>query len=182
MLRSRFAFVLVLFGTAALAAPAEPELRPGTTLPALRGQFLSGRDAELPAAAHGRIALLLLGFSYESRHPVEAWLARFRPRFDADPRVTFFQVPMLGGAARMGRWFIEGGMRRGTPKADHEHVMTVFGTTEAWKQRLGVSDERAAYLLLLDPAGRVVWLHHGPPDEAAFQALTHAVEQLLARP
>ena len=97
----------------------------GEPLPALEGEFLSGRAAALPQAASGRVALLLLGFTYESRFAVEAWAGRFRRDFGGDPRVTFYEIPMIGGIARLGKWFIDGGMRRGTPKTDQENVITV---------------------------------------------------------
>lgn len=47
----------------------------GQPLPPLTGAFLSGRTATLPQAASGRVALLLLGFTYQSRFAVEAWPA-----------------------------------------------------------------------------------------------------------
>ena len=50
----------------------------GDLLPTLRGEFLTGRTAVLPQAAAGRVALLLLGFSYDSRFAVEAWARQFR--------------------------------------------------------------------------------------------------------
>ena len=55
------------------AAPAQESLRVGDRLPLLKGQFLSSGDAELPAASSGKIALVTIGFTYQSRFPVEAW-------------------------------------------------------------------------------------------------------------
>jgi hypothetical protein len=114
---------------AAAEERAAGELAVGEHLPTLRGEYLSGRKATLPGDASGRVALLLVGFSYASRVPVKAWTQRFRADFSDKTQVTFYQVPMLGGAARMGKWFIEGGMRRGTAKADYENVITVYGGT-----------------------------------------------------
>jgi hypothetical protein len=164
---------------------AADELLLGERLPELRGEYLSGRKAVLPDDASGRAALLLVGFSYASRKPVEAWTKRFRAEFNDKTQVTFYQVPMLGGAARMGKWFIEGGMRRGTPKADQENVITVYGGTDAWRQRLGVKagdakTEDSAYLVLLDRKGNVAWRHAGPFEEAAYQALAVQVRKLHA--
>ena len=67
---------------------------------------------------------------------------------------------MIGGMARMGKWFIDSGMRRGTPKADQENVITVYGGTDAWKQRVGFGDPKAAYLILDRPErqGRLAML------------------------
>ena len=169
-----------LIFTATLAAA--PGLAAGDVLPELKGEYLTGRTAVLPGAASGRVALLLLGFSYDSRIAVEAWAKRFRAGFDKNPQVTFYEVPMIGGMARLGKWFIDSGMRKGTPKADHEHVITVYGGVDPWKHRLGAKDEKAAHLILLDKTGRVAWLHAGPFDEAAFQTLSAQVTTLALVP
>ena len=151
----------------------------GDPLPTLRGEFLTGRTALLPQAAGGRVALLLLGFSYDSRFAVEAWAGKFREQFHRDPRVTFYEIPMIGGLAWMGKWFIESGMRRGTPKQDYENVITVYGGAHPWKQRLGFRDPKAAYLILLDASGRVAWRYTGGLDEQAYHALSSEVLRLL---
>lgn len=163
--------------TMTLAANAVVSL--GDRLPDLKGEFLTGRDATLPGAASGRVALLLLGFSYDSRFAVEAWAERFRGDFDKTPQVTFYEIPMIGGMARMGKWFIDGGMRRGTPKSDHENVITVYGGTGPWKQRLGVKDKKFAYLVLIDQKGNIVWRHAGPFEEVQYNALSEQVRKLV---
>jgi hypothetical protein len=123
--------------TILMSASMATVLSPGEPLPALKGEFLSGRQAVLPEAASGRVALLALGFTYESRFAVEAWIGRFRKEFGENQQVLFYEVPMIGGMARLGKWFIDSGMRKGTPKEDHEHVITVYGGTDPWKQRVG---------------------------------------------
>ena len=110
-------WVLALLGLSLTVSAAAPvaELAVGGQLPPLRGEFRSGCTAVLPQAASGRVALLMLGFTYDSRFSVEAWAKRFRQDFGTKPGVTFFEIPMIGGVARMGKWFIDSGMRRGTP-------------------------------------------------------------------
>ncbi len=145
-------------------------------MPDLRGEYLSGRDARLPEDANGRVTLVMMGFTYASRKPVEAWAGRVRPAFAALDRATFYEVPVIGGMARMGKWFIDSGMRRGTPKALHENVITVWGQTDAWKARLGVTNatDEQAWLVLLDREGRVRWLYAGGLSDEAFTALMSA--------
>jgi hypothetical protein len=87
---------------------------------------------------------------------------------------------MIGGVARLGKWFIDSGMRRGTPKTDHGHVITVYGGTGPWKERLGVKNEDLAYLVLLDRSGNVAWRHAGPLEDQPYQALASEVRKLLA--
>jgi hypothetical protein len=154
----------------ATAAPEEDVeiLQVGVRLPVLSGDYLSGRKAVLPDAAKDKVALLALGFTYESRHAVEAWTGRFRKDFGKEAAATFYEIPMIGGAGRLGRWFIDRGMRKGTPKELHENVITVYGGTGPWKRRLNFKDPDAAYLVLLDRTGTVRWLHTGKFDESVF--------------
>lgn len=173
-------YVALLLAMTSLSFGAT-ELVPGEAFPELRSEYLSGRKAVLPKDSSGRVALLLFGFSYQSRFAVEAWTKRFLTDFAKNPEVTFYEIPMIGGMARIGKWFIDSGMRRGTPKSDHENVITVYGGTGEWKQRLGVKDEEAAYLVVLDKMGNIAWLHAGPFDDLQYQALSGRVRSLLSK-
>ena len=154
-------------------------LSPGEPMPVLKGEFLTGRPAVLPDAASGRVALVAVGFTYDARFAVEAWVGRFRKDFGDNQRVTFYEVPMIGGMARLGKWFIDSGMRRGTPKKDQENVITVYGGTDPWKQRLGFHSPNFAYLLLVDQRGVVRWRHSGEFDEKAYADMAAEVAALL---
>lgn len=165
-----------------MASALVSAIQPGESLPPLRGEFLTGREAQLPDAASGRVALLALGFSYNSRFPVEAWIGRFRKDFGGNPQVTFYEIPMIGGMARLGKWFIDSGMRMGTPEKDRENVITVYGGTDSWKQRMGYQSPDAAYLVLLDKRGVVRWRHSGAFDEEAYRDLHAQVSALLREP
>lgn len=168
-----------------VVAPSAQEkatpLRVGDPMPALTGEFLTGRAASLPAAASGKVALVMLGFTYDSRFAVERWGAWFGKTFAGRPGVTYFEAPMLGGAARLGRFFIDRGMRKNTPVSRHENVITVYGNTSTWKARLGVADatEGHAWMILIDQAGVIRWMHHGDYGDAAADELRAAVTALL---
>lgn len=155
------------------AGHAQDALRVGDRLPVLKGQFLSGRDAELPGASSDTIAFVAMGFTYKSRFPVEAWGRWYRATIGSRTDVTFFEVPMIGGLATLGRWFIDRGMRSGTPVELHDHVITVYGGTGDWKRRLSYSPEHEddAYLIVIDKKGVVRWLHHGGFDQGRADEL-----------
>jgi len=168
--------------TILVASALLPPLTAGKPLPQLEGEFLTGREAQLPQAATGRVALLALGFTYNSRFPVEAWVGRFRKDFGSNPHVTFYEIPMIGGMARLGKWFIDSGMRKGTPRSDQENVITVYGGTDSWKQCVGYASPDAAYLVLLDKHGAVRWRSGGAFDEKAYRDLYAQVSALLREP
>ncbi|MEQ1884767.1 MAG: hypothetical protein ABL967_06870 [Bryobacteraceae bacterium] len=173
----RTSMTLMLVAAGAFAASGE-ELRTAQPLPELKGEYLSGREAVLPRDAHGKVTLLLLGFSYKSRFAVEEYTKHFRADFDGNAKVTFYEIPMIGGMARLGKWFIDSGMRRGTPKADQENVITVYGGTDVWKKALGVKSEEWAYLVLLDPEGNIAWRQGGLFAETKYKELAARVKQL----
>jgi hypothetical protein len=156
--------------------PAGP-LAVGDLFPRLEAEFLTGRKAVLPDSAAGKSAVVMMGFTYDSRFAVEEWAERVRREFGSSGNVTFFEVPVIGGMGRMAKWFIDSGMRKGTPKELHENVITVYGGADRWKTVMGFSkgDEDAAYLALLGPDGRVQWLHRGAVTEGAVSALKAAI-------
>ncbi len=173
---------MTMLPTILLASALISTIQPGETLPPLRGEFLTGRQAQLPDAASGRVALLALGFTYNSRFPVEAWIRRFRKDFGSDPHVTFYEIPMIGGMARLGKWFIDSGMRKGTPLSDQENVITVYRDTDSWKQRVGFESPDTAYLVLIDKRAIVRWRHSGAFDEDAYRDLSMHMAALLREP
>lgn len=157
-------------------------LRVGDTLPRLEGSFLTGRDAVLPDAARGHIALLAIGFTYKSRFAVEPWTEWFRREFGKSPNMTFFEIPVVGGMAKMGRWFIDRGMRNGTPPELHEHVITVYRGAGDWKKRVGHTEagNDYAYLIVLDHAGVVRWTARGPFEAARTADVRTVITELEA--
>lgn len=159
----------------AVAATAVRALAPGDTLPSLVGHYLTGRDAIVPEHSRGKLAFLALGFTYKSRLQVEAWSERFKKEHGNATGVTFYEVPVMGGAARMARPFIDRGMKKGTPADLHEHVITVWQDAGEWKKRMGFRAADAAYCVLIDGAGVVRWLHSGPLDDAAWAGLEQAL-------
>ena len=174
--------LMTTIGTVSTRAAAQPKtaapLAVGDVFPRLEAEFLTGRKAVLPDAAAGKSALVMMGFTYDSRFDVEKWAEHVRREFSANNEVTFFEVPVIGGMGRMAKWFIDAGMRKGTPKELHENVITVYGGVDRWKQTMGFSkaQENAAYLALLGPDGRVQWIHRGGGfTEEAFTALRTAL-------
>jgi hypothetical protein len=160
---------------------SQESLRVGDPLPMVTGQFLTGRTAALPQASAGKVTLVALGFTYKSRFPVEAWADWYRTTIDPKTNITFFEVPMIGGLATLGRWFIDRGMRSGTPAELHDQVITVYQGTGDWKTRLSYSDDHKddAYLIVFDRAGVVRWLHHGGFDTSWSNELKAVLASLV---
>ncbi len=93
------------------------------------------------------------------------------------------RTAVLPGVATLGRWFIDRGMRSGTRVELHDHVITVYGGTSDWKQRLSYATlhEDDAYLIVLDSEGVVRWLHHGVFDQSRTDELKGLLASLAGR-
>lgn len=153
-------------------------LSPSNSLPTIQGETLGGHKITLPLAAQGKVTFLALGFSRESGDTVEAFVKRFRQEFSSDEGVTFYQVPMIGGAGRMAKMFIDRGMRKGTAKEMWENVVTVYDGVDVWKQRMRVRNVNEAYLILMDKEARISWMGHGMFGEDLYGQLRAATKKL----
>ncbi len=174
----------LLMAAATLRTDSAPgALQEGDPFPALEGHDLTGGDARLPQAALGRVAVVAIGFTYGSRFPVEAWADWYYTTITAGTAVVLFEVPMIGGVASLGRWFIDKGMRNGTPAELHDRVITVYGHAGEWKHRLSYSSQHKddAYLIVLDREGVVRWLGHGAFEPPVADELEHVLTSLADR-
>lgn len=133
----------------------------------------------VPDSVANRNTLLMLGFTYESRHDVEKWAARFRREFGGDSRIGFYEVPVVGALGRLGRPFIEGGMRRNLGRDMHGRVLMVYRDAGRWKRLAGHAEPDVGYLLLVGRDGRVAWRGRGPFGESAWGELAGQVRRLV---
>jgi hypothetical protein len=167
-------FPQVLLPLLLASAVASAPLERGAPLPVVSGVRLDGRAAELPAACRGRVTLVAFGFTRGSSKAVQAYGTRFKQAFAADSSHDWFEVPVLGGMARIARPFITSAMRGGTPVADRPHILTVWSGAGEWKRRLEYDEGDWAYLVLLDREGRVRWRGRGAFDEPTWRELEAA--------
>jgi hypothetical protein len=147
----------------------------------LEGETLSGKKIVLPDDALGKIALMAIGFSKKSGDATRAWGDRFKKDFGADPRYAVYPVAELESAPRFVRGMIVSSMRKGTPAAERDHFVTLFGGMEELKRYLGFSAADDAYLLLLDANGSVRWHGHGVFRQEDYPALQAAAKELAAQ-
>jgi ATP10 protein len=169
--------IAVLLLTAAFASAQDTN----TALPRLEGESLSGNKVVLPTDAHGKITLLVIGFSRKGGDATHPWAERFKKDFADDPKVALYSVAELEGAPRFIRGIIVSSMKKGTPEADRSHVVTLFQDTDELKQFVKFSAGDDAYLLLLDANGKVGWHSHGIFREDSYTVLQTAARKLAAQ-
>jgi hypothetical protein len=169
---SRFCRVAIL-SLAALVLSAQSE-----TFPRLKGATLSDKQIVLPDDAHGKIALLVIGFTRKSSQATRAWGQRFNKDFGNDQRYVRYQVAVLEDVPKLIRGMVTSGIRRDIPAGEQEHFVIVVNGEADLKRFMAYSVPDEAYLLLLDAKGAVQWRGHGLFREQDYAALRDAAQQL----
>jgi ATP10 protein len=144
----------------------------------LASETLSGRQTVLPDDAHGRIALLVIGFTKKSSHATRAWGQRFNKDFGNNQHYVVYQIAVLQDVPRFIRGMVTSGIRRETPPGEQEHFLTAFNGEEDMKRFVSYSAPDEAYLLLLDAKGEIRWRGHGSFLEQNYADLQEATNKL----
>jgi hypothetical protein len=150
-------------------------LSPGSPLPPLEGESLSGRRIALPESAKGRTAVLVFTFSRGAGQAAKGWAdALARPEV-TELEISSYRILVLAAVPRLLRGFVVAGVKKGVPPSLHDTTVKLFNDAESWKARLGVRSSVDPHLVIIDREANVRWLHAGPCDDAGVQRL---VEQL----
>ncbi len=129
----------------------------GEVFPTVAGTSLAGDPVTLPSPFGGEPLLLLIGYEQDAQFDLDRWLFGLD---QAGWRVRTFEVPTIPGMVpRLLSGTIDSGMRRGIPQEDWASVVTVYGDADTIAAFTGNADGLTGRVLLLDPAGKVVFFH-----------------------
>lgn len=147
--------LLLLLGACASARPNRSPV--GETFPSVEGTALSGEKWRLPEDLAGAPAILLIGYKQDTQFDIDRWLIAFAM---VGVETKVLEVPTIEGLAPgIFSGQIDGGMRPGIPEVVWEAVVTVYGDAPEIVEFTGNEDGLNARVLVLDPAGQVVWYH-----------------------
>lgn len=152
-----------------LLALATAPLRSGDTFPPFPGETISGRKVTLPEAR--KLQAVIFSFSRAGGNDGRRWNDQIAKEVEAHRLDECYLMIMLGGAPRLLRGMIASGIKGGMPPDVRDHSIISYKDEAVWKQRLAVSDDNRAYVVLVEGSGRVVWTNSGPFSEAEFAKL-----------
>jgi hypothetical protein len=154
------------------------QLALGSELPLLDAETLSGDRATLPRDARGNPMILVLSFSKSAAKITRPWLEACRApaaSAAATPVVRCFDVRMLEGVPRFMRGMFERGMRKGLPEELQRDALLVYADNDAWRERVGGTEEKTAYVIGCDGDGRVRASARGEYTEAELKRVLDAI-------
>jgi hypothetical protein len=144
-------------------------LKTGDVFPKFSGQTISGRAVTLPEA--GKQWVAIFGFSRAAGDDA----GRGREHVD---KLGCYEIVMLESVPRLLRGMVASGIKSGMPPDVRDRTILYYKEEAVWKQRLAVSDDKRAYVVLVDGSGRVLWTNSGPFSEAEFAKLLLLTKKL----
>ncbi len=168
-------FIVICSGTV-LAYPMNPLI--GEPMLPMSGQTLSKKNIEMPAYFQSKPTFIAFGFSRKCQEDFESWIKPFRRQYKDTEDVFYMEIPMLGPAFKIGRRFIDRGMRSGIHEPLHDHTVTFYGPTESYKTYYGFTNKKTGYFIVVDQSGIIRWQSHGRATTESFQEMVDVMEIL----
>ena len=156
-------------GCAVLAAAVAAQT-PTAPIAAQPVKTLDG-DAATVALDPATGAILVLGFSRESNPQASDW---FRELRQAAPDVPVYNMLVLAAAPRLVRGVIRRSIRGAVPEEDRSSFYVIERDEEFWRTLATVEDDGIAYVLRVDPSGRLCARHAGPVSDAKLAGILAA--------
>jgi hypothetical protein len=151
-----------------------------TTIPAAQGIALDGHSVLLPRDLAGRATILILGFTQHSSDNTTAWQKSVGTSLANGPAINYFDMPFLQEAPSFIRPLIVRSIRKQVPDEIKSRFVPLTAGEDAWKQISGFTPSAAdaAYVLLVDRSGNVLWQTHEAFSQTRFDELAAAARKL----
>jgi len=176
MLR-RVAHVLLMavtLGTTSAAGASTP-LRPGDTFPNFSGQTLTGKTLDLPSMTAGKPVAVVFSFSRIGGKDARAWSEHLSKDF---PDLSINTIILLESVPSLFRGMALSGIRTGMPLSMQDRTLVMYKDEVLWKERLEVTDENRAYLVLLGPDAHIRWINTTAFTDTAYTQLHDELRKL----
>jgi hypothetical protein len=171
----RYLFCLALL----IAAFAEAQ---NARIPTTHGTTFAGNQVTLPDDLHGRVGVLVIGFSKNSGDVCKGWGQRLAGSYGDSRDVMYYQMPVLEGVPKLIRGMVVKGIKSGVPETEQPHFLPTFSDETEWRKVARYANADDAYVLVVDGEGRVRWQTSGKVSDAGVGALKEQVEMLRKKP
>jgi len=148
-------------------------------MPRVEGESFAGRTALLPDEAKGKVAVLVFGFTKASKGPTSAWGEKLFSEFGKQAGFALYQLPVLEDVPRFVRGMVISGMKKGIKENMRDHFVPILQGESELKKLVSYKEPDDAYLVVLNPSGKIVRQLHGPFSDAAYELLRKEIQVLL---
>jgi hypothetical protein len=167
----------LLIAPCALASSTSP----GPQIPSVHGTTFANDKVDLPEDLQGKVGILVVGFSTDSRDAVTAWGKKLAADYFNSPNVLYYEMPMLASVPKMMRGFVQNRIKASVSDRGRPHFLPLIDNEMSWRALAHYNKPDDPYILLVDGNGRVRWQSQGPPTAETYIALKQQVETLRPR-
>ncbi len=145
--------------------------------PEVNGHNLLRKNMQLPDDFAGNLNIVFIAFQRSQQNDIDSWLALTSELEASHPGLRTYELPVIYHMNRVGRFFINEGMRAGIPNNNtRAHTITLYTDRKAFRSQLQLPSSDTMYLLLVDDKGKVVWRCEGPLTEIKTTNLIQQIE------
>lgn len=164
--------LVLLLMAPALGNRRSTPLQPGDTLPDLAGRTLSGKPLDLPAAARGEVAVVIFSFSRSGGRDARDWAQHLSKNY---PHLDVSNAIFLDAAPRLFRGMVVSEIRSGMTSAVRDRTMILYEQQSSWEERLHVTDENFAVVVVLGGARHIGGMASGPFAEVLYRQIRQEI-------
>jgi hypothetical protein len=146
-------------------------------MPRIEGESFAGQKVMLPDDAKGKVAVLVFGFTQASKGPTSTWGQKIFSEFGNEAGFALYQLPVLEDVPRFVRGMVISGMKKGIQENMRDHFVPILQGESELKRLVAYKEPDDAYLVVLDPSGKIVQRMHG--SSSAYEQLRKEIQVLL---
>lgn len=175
IIRRASSLVLGLFCVGACFAQS------GQATPRIEGESFAGQKIVFPDATHGKVAVLVFGFTKASKVPTSAWAQKINAEFSTHDGFELYELPVLEDVPRFIRGMVISSIKKGVPENRRTHFVPIVQNESELKKLVNYKEPDDAYLVILDAIGQIATQIHGPFSDAAYTRFRTDLQSLLSR-
>ena len=146
------------------------------TFPTVTSENLEGRTLTLPRDFGGARNVVFVAFLRKQQDDVDTWVPFVKQALGRHPGNDYYEIPTIKRMIAPMRWMINRGMKGGIDdRSARDRTVTLYIDKAPFKQSLGITDENAIQVLVVDRAGQVLWRTTGAYSEDKAKGLEAAL-------
>jgi hypothetical protein len=120
---------------------------------------------------------VIFSFSKAAGNDARSWNERLARDFPGD--VPRFTIIVLESVPKLFRGMALSGIKSSMPSSMQDRTIVLYRDETLWKQRLAVSEDNRAYVLLLGSEARIQWRSESAFTEDAYAQLKDQLARTL---
>ncbi len=147
-------------------------------LPRVAGTNLARKKMVFPDDFAGELNLVFIAFLRQHQTLIDEWVPYIEQLADEFPGLHYYEFPTLPRRGFLYRTFLNEGMRAGIPNPiTRARTITLYLNKNAFKQAVGIDNERSMWVYLFNKEGDVLWRVEGKLSEEKGRSLRDYLSQ-----